>query len=208
MKEHLNTLINVYLKEHKDIADNFPKASVIRLVEMVFATYKNGGEVFVMGNGGGADHASHFASDLGMHPFVSEDKSKGSNLHRLQVHCLNDSNGLLTRIANDMGYHCVFVEQLKCYCPTVRDLVIAFSVSGNSPNIVDALEYSKICGATTCCIGKGGKARDIVNISIEIPGSSTFPGQVGKNDNYFHIEDFQGTIAHMVTGLLKEYVNG
>ena len=85
--------------------------------------------------------------------------------------------------------------------------MIAFSVSGNSPNIVDALKRAKELGATTACIGKGGKAKELVDICILIPGHSEFPGQVGDNDNCFHIEDFQSVVAHMVTGLLKEAVN-
>ena len=208
MKKHLDTLINLYLFEHIEIAKRFPVMDVVRLVDEVRDAYENNGDVFVMGNGGGADIASHFASDLGVHPFVSDDKKQSGNTRRLRVHCLNESGGLLTRLANDIGYPHVFVEQLKSYPLSFRNLVIAFSVSGNSPNIVYALQWATICGATTVCIGKGGKTKDIVSISIEIPGTSAFPGQVGKNDNYFHVEDFQGSIAHIVTGLLKEYVNG
>uniref|UniRef100_A0A6M3JBB1 Putative SIS domain-containing protein n=1 Tax=viral metagenome TaxID=1070528 RepID=A0A6M3JBB1_9ZZZZ len=202
----IDTLVETYLKEQRGI--NFPIGEVARLVRAVIDTWKNMGRVFIFGNGGGASIADHFASDLAVHPFVSDDKHKTINKERMEVHCLNESMGLLTRLGNDLGYENIFVDQLKNYSYLNEDdLVIAFSVSGNSPNILKALEYASKEGVTTACIGKGGKAKDIVDISVEIKGASTFPGQVGANENYFHVEDLQGSIAHMITGLLKGVVN-
>lgn len=205
-----DTLVNLYLDEHVRIAQGFPVMDVVALVGLVVDSYEWDEDVFVFGNGGASSAAEHFASDLAMHPFVSDDKHQSKEIRRIRIHCLNESTGLITRIANDIGYEDVFVEQLKNYPLDESNLVIAFSNSGNSPNIIKALEYAKSWGVSTVLIGgrDGGKAKSIVDVSILVPGSSQFPGQTGANDNSFHIEDFQTSIAHMVTGLLKEEING
>lgn len=210
MKTQTSSLVKLYLDEHAKIAGSFPVHDVVLLVTWIKDVYDVCGAVYTFGNGGGASIADHFASDLAIHPFVSEDKRQCSDEElRLDVHCLNNSSGLMTRIANDIGYDNLFVEQLKQWeiCPS--DLVIAFSTSGNSPNIVKALDYASRQGAKTVLVGgrNGGMARGMVDLPILVPGTSQFPGQTGANDNNFHIEDFQGSIAHMVTGLMREYVN-
>ena len=211
MKRQSDTLLQIYLDEHIKMAQGFPILEVAKLVQAVEDTYEENGEVFIIGNGGGANTANHFASDLGIHPFISEDKRNFLPRRRLKVHCLTDSISLITRLANDIGYDIIIVEQLKASFLTRRDLVIALSNSGNSPNIVLALQYAKECGAKTAIIGgrDGGKAKSIVDICVLIPANpSQFPGQVGANDNCFHIEDFQSSISHMITGILKEAING
>ena len=205
-----DTLVRLYLAENVNIAQGFPTGDVCKLADAVVDAYKYGDRIFVFGNGGGASIAEHFASDLKMHPFVSEDKHDSLGLERIKVLCLNESCGTITRVANDIGYDYIFTEQLKSHPLVEGDLVIAFSGSGNSPNILKALKYAKSEGARTALIGgrDGGKAGEIVDICILIPGTSNFPGQVGANDNCFHIEDFQSCIAHMITGILKGVVSG
>ena len=205
-----DALIERYLLEQIEIAQEFPVKATEALVKAVEVCYHRGRMVFAMGNGGGANTAEHFASDLKMHPYVSEDKREAGELPRMQVHCLNESNGIMTRIANDIGYKETFTEQLKNYPLTSNDLLIAFSGSGNSPNIISAFEYVKKFSVKTALVGgrDGGKAKGLVDICVLIPGTSKFPGQTGANDNCFHIEDFQGSIAHMITGILKERLNG
>ena len=90
-----------------------------------------------------------------------------------------------------------------------NDTLIAFSGSGNSENIIRAIELAKKFNIYTITISgrDGGKAKNISDLCIVIPGTSKFPGQIGKNDNNFHIEDFQTSIIHIVTGLFKKYIN-
>ncbi len=204
----MHTLVRMYLNEHKQIADHFPIDDVVKLYDAIWNTYSLGGLVFCFGNGGGASIAAHFASDLAEHPFVSEDKKESGNRMRLTVICLNLSSDLMTRIGNDIGYKDIFVEQLKSYPLYDTDLVVAFSGSGNSPNVLEALTYAKKYNTTTALIGgrDGGKAKELADISVLVPGTSQFPGQTGKNDNCFNIEDFQGCVAHMMAGLLKEAI--
>ena len=90
-----------------------------------------------------------------------------------------------------------------------NDLLIVFSSSGNSQNMIEAIEFAKKYKVITCSVSGrgGGKASKLVNIPIIVPGNpSVFPGQTGKNDNNFHIEDLQNSISHILVGLLKEYV--
>lgn len=205
-------LLKLYLDEHVAIARDFPIDAVAQLAEAVIRCYEHDGAVYTFANGGPAGLAEGFATDLKIHPFVGEDKNKTTEYRRLKMHCLNESSSVLTGLSNDLGYEYVFVEQLKNHLRSVdvnrHDVVIGFSASGNSGNVLRAFEYAKKFGVTTVCISGrgGGKAKSVADISIVIPGNSRFPGQTGGNDNNFHIEDFQSVVTHMVTGLLKKRV--
>jgi len=205
-----NTLIRTYLKEHLEIARGLEGQvdEIEKLFNAILNTYEKNGDLFCFGNGGGASTAEHFASDIGIHPFVSDDKKTPMSIKRLRVHCLNQSVDLITRIANDIGFVDLFSEQLKRYELNKNDTVIAFSISGHSSNIIRALLRAREFGATTVLIGgrTGGEAKAYSDICILVPGTSQFPGQVGPNDNCFNIEDFQVSISHMMAGLLKEAV--
>jgi len=204
--------IRLYLEENIAIARSFPISDVVRLIGAVWDTYEHDGAVYIFANGGPAGAADGFATDMKTHPFVSEDKHRMTDIRRLKVHCLNESCAVITGLSNDIGYEFIFTEQLKNYLRSrdqnQYDLVIALSASGNSKNILNALDYAKQFGVTTACLAgrTGGKAKEVADICIVIPGTSLFPGQTGGNDNNFHIEDFQTSISHMVTGILKEGV--
>ncbi len=209
---NLPHLIRLYLDEKIAIARQLPADEIVRLVEAVIRCYDQDGAVYIFANGGPAGAADGFATDIKTHPFVPEDKTKTTELRRLRVYCLNESVGVITGVSNDIGYDEIFREQLKNYLRSVEqnghDVVIGLSGSGNSKNVLNAFAYAKQFGVTTVCISGrgGGKARDVADINVIIPGSSRFPGQTGKNDNNFHIEDFQTSVSHMVTGLLKAHV--
>lgn len=207
----MDDLISLYWNEQAAIAEQMKEQTenIALLVEMIIDAYEQDARVFTMANGGGASAAEGFAVDLKTHPFVSDDKKRTSwSYPKLEVHCLNESCGLITGISNDLGYEEIFVEQLKNYVLQPEDLIIGFSGSGNSANILKAFKYASDYGARTVCISGrgGGRAARKVELSIVIPGTSTFPGQTGGNDNNFHIEDCQVSISHIVTGLLKERI--
>jgi D-sedoheptulose 7-phosphate isomerase len=210
-KKELN-LIKLYFKEKEAIHSKVDIKKIFKLFEQIKKTYLKDGTIFIMGNGGSSGIAEGFAVDIRTHPFVSEDKNKTTNLRRPKVICLTESSGALTGISNDIGFNYVFSEQLKNFLRTnnKNDLLIAFSSSGNSQNIIEAINYAKEKNVKTCSVSGrgGGKASKIVDIPIIIPGKpSHFPGQMGKNDNNFHIEDIQNSISHIVTGLLKKFVS-
>ncbi len=207
-----NSKINLYFSEKTKIY----KKLNLKIIEKVFKalknTYENDGQVFLMANGGSSAIAEGFAVDLRTHPFVNDDKSLTTSKRRIKVECLTESSGCLTGISNDIGFDYVFEEQLKNYMRSKNknknDLLILFSGSGNSKNILNAINFSKKFGVKSFCVSGrgGGKASKITNYSLVVPGSSKFPGQIGKNDNNFHIEDIQNSISHILVGLLKEYV--
>lgn len=204
--------INLYFNEKLSIY----KKLNLKIIQKAFSTLKNtyekDGNVYMMANGGSTATMEGFAVDLRTHPFVSENKSQTTNIRRIKVHCLTESSGCLTGISNDLGFEHVFVEQLKNYLRSkkknINDFLIVFSSSGNSENILKAIKFAKKYGVKTFCVSGrgGGKAAKICDYSLIIPGSSTFPGQTGKNDNNFHIEDIQNSVSHILVGLLKKYV--
>jgi|TARA_B110000483_G_C18172500_1_gene533778 D-sedoheptulose 7-phosphate isomerase len=206
----IEIFVNMYLNEKKDIIENYPIKDVVRATEMVFHTYEKEGTIFSMGNGGNAGTVDHLYCDFKHHAFVSEDKTKPlpQQIKRLSFRSLCGSTSELTGLVNDLGPEMMFAGALA---PDVKsdDLVMGFSGSGNSKNVVRAFEVAKLAGAKTLAItkGSGGLCKEIADICIIIPGESNFPGQTGKNDNNFHFEDAVLTINHMIVGLLKHKVS-
>ncbi len=204
--------IDLYFKEKSKIYKKLNLKLILKVFEVIKKTYINDGHIFLMANGGSSSIAEGFAVDLRTHPFVNDDKTMTTGKKRIKVECLTESSGCLTGISNDIGFDFVYQEQLKNYMRSKsknkNDLLIAFSGSGNSANIINAINFTKKFGVKSFCVSGrgGGKASKIVDYALVIPGSSQFPGQTGKNDNNFHIEDIQNSISHILVGLLKEYV--
>tara|TARA_Y100000816_G_C26031044_1_gene539747 strand:- start:281 stop:949 length:669 start_codon:yes stop_codon:yes gene_type:complete len=207
-------LIKLYFNEKIKIASKINKKQINQILNQVINTYNKAGNVYLMANGGPAGLIENVATDLRFHPFVEDDKSKSlKKIRKLKIISLVESPGALTGVSNDLGFENVFVEQLKnfVYAKKINqnDLLIAFSGSGNSKNILKAIKFAKKYSVFTICISgrSGGMAKNISNLCLLVPGKSKFPGQVGKNDNNFHIEDFQTSIMHIITGLFKKYIN-
>ena len=204
--------ISLYFQEKASIAQKFPVNEIANLYKSVENTYVNDGLIYILGNGGSASIAEGFCVDLRTHPFVKEDKSLTTETRRLKVVSLTESSGLLTGISNDIGFDNVFTEQMKNFVRSgetdKNSLLICLSGSGNSPNVINAIDFAKTKSIKTSVISGrgGGKASKMVDHPIIVNGTSNFPGQTGKNDNNFHIEDFQNSISHIIVGLLKKYV--
>ena len=160
-----------------------------KISKILWEAYLQEKQIFVMGNGGSASIASHFACDLGKNT-VTDGKP------RFRVQSLNDNVPLMTALSNDGGYECIFVEQLK---NLVRpgDVVIAVSSAGNSPNILHALEYAGEKGATTVAITGfgGGKANDMADFNLIL-----------DNDDYGVIETAHTFICHTISFFFKEKI--
>lgn len=198
--------IRLYLDEHRRILDRFPVAAVVRVADQLFQTYDEGGTVYAMANGGNAGTLDHYYCDFKHHPFVSESKTEQlpADLKRLSFVNLSSSAAELTGLVNDLSTENMYAASLAPYV-TRRDLVMAFSGSGTSRNVVKALEVAVKAGARTFAMtrGDGGRCRELVDVCLVVPGSSRFPGQTGKNDNNFHFEDFMLSLNHILVGLLK-----
>src|SRR2546426_11623146 len=130
----MNAWITEYLKAQKAALDSIPVDAVAHLIEKLRQTLKEDRQIFVFGNGGSAANASHFATDLGK---GSSDKLG----KRFRVLSLNDNVSWMTALGNDYAYEDVFLRQLMNYAKP-RDLALVMSVSGNSPNIVKAVDWA------------------------------------------------------------------
>ena len=207
---NIEELIHLYLAEQKSIIEVFPVSDVGKICERLIRAYEEGSTIYACGNGGNAAYVSNLLTDLTMHPFVSDDKHKvmpyGSK--RLRTVHMVDSGSTLTAILNDLGPDHIFKQQLINDGIKAQDVVFGFSGSGNSKNIVEAFELAKQYKATTIGItrGTGGKLKEIADYCVVIPGTSTFPGQIGGNDNNFHYEDYLSSISHVMTGIMQKYV--
>ncbi|MFR9724822.1 SIS domain-containing protein [Streptomyces sp. MS19] len=202
-------LIRLYLAEQQKVMENFPVEQLDQVAAMLFETYDSGGTVYAMANGGNAGTLDHFLCDFTHHPFVSEDKSRPlpDSVRRLRFVSLCGSPSELTGLVNDLGADEMFAAALAPFVGG-RDLVMAFSGSGNSPNVVRALTVARDAGARTFAMtkGNGGRCRELADVCLVVPGTSAFPGQTGANDNNFHFEDMALSVNHILVGLLKARV--
>lgn len=203
--------IELYFTEKRAILEAFPVADVERAAAMLFETYDQGGTVYAMANGGNAGTLDHFYCDFRHHPFTTEDKARQlpASVPRLKFVSLCSSPAELTGLVNDIGAEDMFAAPLAAVV-TRNDLVMAYSGSGNSVNVIKALQAAADAGAKTFAMtkGDGGRCRELARVCLVVPGTSRFPGQVGKNDNNFHFEDLMVSVNHILVGLLKERVAG
>src|SRR5438477_9347736 len=125
------------------------------LADAIYECYENRRFVFVIGNGGSGSNASHLCEDLGKGTIRRED-FENDNKKRLRILSLTDNTPYILAWGNDEGFDRVFSEQLK-NLGTKGDLLIAISGSGNSPNILRAVEWANKHGIETIgCTGFGG----------------------------------------------------
>ncbi len=170
-----------YRTELLQAIDTIDTEHVGRAIEWLQDARANGRHIFVCGNGGSASTASHFACDI----------VKGASYRRnerFKIMALTDSLPTLTAYSNDVGYDCVFAEQLKNFAQR-DDIVICISGSGNSPNVVRAIEYANSLGCKTIALtGRdGGKLGPMAKLNIQIPVA-----HMGR------IEDAHMIICHMI----------
>ena len=152
-----------YIDLVKSTLDALDPKALEALVEAFHTTYEKGGNIYTMGNGGSGASASHAAGDFLKGASYGLDK-------RFRMICLNDNLPSMMAIANDIGWESIFVEPLKNFL-SPNDLVIGISGSGNSKNVVNALEYANAKGATTVAMSgfKGGKISEIATINVHAP---------------------------------------
>jgi D-sedoheptulose 7-phosphate isomerase len=155
--------VRAYFSTVQELLNKVPFAAVDQVVETLISVNQAGQTVFICGNGGSASTATHFGCDLAKRPIVAGQP-------RYRVIPLTDNNALMTAISNDIGYDVVFSEQL---IPLVRkgDVLIGISGSGNSKNVIKAVEVAKDAGAITIGFSgyDGGKLALAVDISVHIP---------------------------------------
>lgn len=155
--------IERYLSEVAEMVKALPRKEIWLVVEAVREARDQSRQVFLLGNGGSAATASHMACDLAKTSLVPGAK-------RIRAIALTDNVPLMTAWANDVAYEEVFAEQLTNLVQP-GDLVIALSGSGNSPNVLRAVEVAKAAGAKTVGFTghPGGKLKKMVDISVVAP---------------------------------------
>ena len=158
-----NFEFHTYFKRVCDTLNSIDKESVTRLVEILLQARENENTVFIFGNGGSGATASHVTGDFLKGISYGLDK-------RFRFQCLNDNVSGMMAISNDLTYEEIFIEQLKVFLKK-DDIVIGISGSGNSANVVKALEYARLKGANTVafCGYKGGKIKNIADLVIHAP---------------------------------------
>ena len=152
--------INGYCESLKHCIDGLNKEEIDNFIRLLLEARNNKKHIFIMGNGGSASTASHFCCDFnkGM-SYLKEDKFK--------MICLNDNIPTMLAYANDVSYDNVFVEQLKNFLEE-GDLVIGISGSGNSKNVLNAIDYANKQGAVTVGLTgfNGGALKQISKYSV------------------------------------------
>jgi len=144
------------------------QADIHKWADLVYDAWKNSRFVFIIGNGGSGTTASHMAEDLGkstLRPDELNDESK----QRLKVLSLTDNAGWLLAVGNDCGYDQIFVQQLMNY-GTKGDLLLAISGSGNSPNILKAVDWANRRGLITFGLTgySGGKLKQLQQHGLHV----------------------------------------
>jgi D-sedoheptulose 7-phosphate isomerase len=180
VKDHIRN----YLGRLEEALATISPALVDELAGRLYRAYQDGKQVFVMGNGGSASTASHMAADLAKNTI-------GANMRRFRIMSLNDNVPLMTALSNDLGYHRVFTEQLM---NLIRpgDVLVVISGSGNSPNVLRAIDYARDqCAQVVGLLGfSGGRAADLCDTAVMV-----------DSEDYGVIED-----AHLILNhILVEY---
>jgi len=179
------------LEEHIEAVraalSRIPMPDVTRVVDAVRAAHRQDRHVYILGNGGSASTATHFACDLSKATVVE-------GRPRLRVTSLTDNVALLTAWANDTSYDNVFAEPVRSLV-NPGDLVIAISASGNSPNVLKGIDAARERGAVTVgLVGcNGGRLRQQVDICVHV-----------QNHDYGVVEDCHLVLEHAITASVRE----
>lgn len=184
-------LIDTYFGQLKNALDRIDRQELVAVARVIKAAGEQRHAIYICGNGGSAAMASHMACDLG----------KGASYgfsRRYNAFALSDNVSTLLAYANDVSYDDIFVEQLK-NCLKPGDLVIALSGSGNSPNILKAVEYANQHGGISVGISgyTNGKLKQIANHSINL-----------NIDNMQIAEDLHLILNHNLVNLLTHEFKG
>ncbi len=176
-------MIREYLDWTRDVCDRIEPREVQELVDLLMDARKNGRGIFVFGNGGSAATASHFSVDLGKGTLRDTEDHP-----RFRVNSLTDNLPYVTAWANDFDYDQVFEQQLR-NLGAAGDVAIGISASGNSPNVVRAIEYAGSARMVTVAMTgfSGGKLKEMADHSVHVPV-----------DDYGMAENMHMIIVHII----------
>jgi D-sedoheptulose 7-phosphate isomerase len=191
--------IDKYFSDMREVIGRISKQNIERAIELLFSAWQDDRTVFIMGNGGSASTATHFACDLSKCTIVEGKK-------RFRAICLNDNIPLMSALVNDEGFDNLYSEQLKNLMRP-GDLLIGISVHGGSgkdkaglwsQNLLKAMNLTKdVYGGTTIGFSgfDGGAMKELADACIVVPFDST-P----------QVESFHLTLEHLICSCLKEKI--
>jgi D-sedoheptulose 7-phosphate isomerase len=184
----MKTTILSSLKESLEVKERVLKdiTPIIDAVNLIWERIDNGGKLIVMGNGGSAADAQHIAAEL-----VGRFEKERSPIPAIS---LTTDTSAITSISNDYGFDEVFARQLAALISD-KDVILAISTSGNSPNVLKAAHYAREMGVPVVgLLGRdGGKIKEISNISIIVPSYRT-P----------RIQEAHITIGHIICEIIEK----
>lgn len=175
-----------------ELIPRLPYGVIDAIAGVFFQAVQEGRTIFAFGNGGSAASASHMMCDLNKGAVVSE------RAPRPRVMALTDNVPLLTALANDRGYEEVFSEQLKGFV-RAGDVAFAISASGNSPNVLFALQTARRLGAFTAGLAgfHGGEMKALCDLCAVVP-----------SENVQLIEDLHQAMLHSIFSVVREKLSG
>lgn len=181
--------VNTYFVQLEQMLRSISLSELQKVLSLLEQAYCNGHRIFIIGNGGSAATASHFALDLAKNTIMPR-------VPRLKAISLTDHVPLITAWSNDTAYEHIFAEQLANLIEP-GDVVIGISTSGNSPNVINALQLASASGASTIALlgTKGGKIKDMVDAYVLAPGQ-----------NIEQEEDAHMILAHVITRHMRDVV--
>lgn len=179
--------LELYVNELKNTLDNLPLAEMKQVIHVLHQARMSGRKVFILGNGGSASTASHFVCDLGKN-------TRLPGYPNFKVIGLADNMSIFSAYANDEGYDSVFANQLENLLEP-GDIVIGISTSGQSPNVLKAIDLANRQGATTIGLTgyDGGRLGHMVDIELRV-----------MSDCIERVEDVHLVFDHMITKVLRE----
>jgi D-sedoheptulose 7-phosphate isomerase len=162
--ENLKNAIAEHQTMFAKIGDLIPQIS--QVAEELKACIKRGGKILIMGNGGSAADSQHIAAEI-----VGRFKKERRGLAAI---ALTTDTSIITSVGNDYGYDYIFARQIEALCRP-EDVVIGITTSGNSKNVVAAIEEANQLGATTIGLtgGSGGKMNELCKYNLVMPSSVT-----------------------------------
>jgi len=179
-----------YLEYLNIVLTSISLSEIDDFVKILLEARERGSTIFFIGNGGSAATASHFANDIAI----------GSREYQkpFRVISLCDNLAVITAIGNDDGYEKIFSQQLRVLLKK-QDVVVSISASGNSPNLIHAINTAKTMGAISVGISAfdGGKMKELVDFSLHVPT---------KKGEYGPAEDAHMVLDHLVANYLMRYV--
>lgn len=186
--------IKDYLKKSNEILQNIPSQEIAKAINILQATYERDGKIYVCGNGGSLSMATHWVADFNKTVFAHHlDK----NVRRFQAIRLPTTEAEITAWANDVGFEMVFAGPLRNYIKE-GDTLIAISSSGNSPNIVKAVELAREYKIPVIGVSgfDGGRLNELADAKICV--------QTEKGE-YELVEGIHSVILHLITKYFKNY---